>query len=118
MQPASDSPSGGGSSSLRRWGPIAGIVVVIAVIVGVVVASGGDDDDKTTASGGTTTTQASGSGDADFPMSFSKAKDAGVKDIDWGARCDTNTGQVKMPTYYASECYRPFTGDNGGATAQ
>jgi hypothetical protein len=118
MQPASDAPSGGGSSPLRRWGPIAGIIVVIAVIVGIVVATGGDDDDNTTAGGGSTTTEPGGTdGDVKYPMSFSKAKDAGLDGLDWGDRCDTDRGQVKMPTYYASECYLPFEGDNGGATA-
>lgn len=119
MQPASDSPSGGGSSSLRRWGPIAGIIVVIAVIVGIVVASGGDDDDSTAAGGGTATTQVTGTGTNDFPVSFSAAKAAGVKDIDWGDRCDTDRGQVKLPSYYAPECYKPWPAgkDNGGATA-
>ncbi|MEN3272186.1 MAG: hypothetical protein V7636_947, partial [Actinomycetota bacterium] len=121
MQPASDSPSGGGgsSSSLRRWGPIAGIIVVIAVIVGIVVASGGDDDDSTSAGGGTATTQAGATGADDYPVSFSAAKDAGVKDIDWGDRCDTDTGQIAIPSYYAPECYKPWPAgqDNGGATA-
>jgi hypothetical protein len=119
MQPASDSPSGGGGSSpLRRWGPIAGIVVVIAVIVGIVVAGGGDDDDSASTSGGTATTQpATGKdGDVTYPMSFSKAKEAGLEGLDWGERCDTDRGQVKLPSYYAPECYLPFEGDNGGAT--
>ena len=119
MQPASDSPSGGGSSSLRRWGPIAGIIVVIAVIVGIVVASGGDDDSTKATGGGTATTQATGTGKDDFPVSFSAAKAAGVKDISWGARCDTDRGQVKLPSYYAPQCYKPWPAgkDNGGATA-
>ena len=120
MQPASDSPNGGGGSSpLRRWGPIAGIAVVVAVIIGVVVASGGDDDSASTTGGDTGTTQAATGKDGDitFPMSFRKAKDAGLDDLDWGARCDTERGQVKIPSFYANECYLPFDGDNGGATA-
>ena len=121
MQPASDSPSGGGGSSpLRRWGPIAGIIVVVAVIIGVVVASGGDDDDSASTTGGTNTTQAATGtdGDVTYPMSFRKAAEAGLDDLDWGERCDTDRGQVKIISYFAAECYLPFEGDNGGATDQ
>jgi hypothetical protein len=104
---------------MRRWGPIAAIVVVVAIIIGVVALGGGDDDDDDTAAsgGGTSTTPAVQEGELTYPMSFSQAKDAGVDgDIEWGDRCDTSTGQLALPTRYASECYRPFEGDNGGAT--
>ncbi len=37
--------------------------------------------------------------------------------IDWGDRCDTDLGKLKYPSFFAGECYAPFTGDNGGATA-
>lgn len=122
MQPSSDQPSSGANSSLRRWGPIAGIVVVLAVIVGVIVLSGGDDDDSSTATGNgntaTTAAAATGNdGDVTYPMSFRKAAEAGLDGLEWGDRCDTETGQVKIPSYYAAECYLPFEGDNGGATA-
>ena len=120
MQPASDSPSGGGSSSLRRWGPIAAIVVVIAIIVGVVAMGGDDDDEGATAGGGdtdTTTEVTTADGEVAYPMSFRNAEEAGLDDLDWGERCDTERGQVKMPTHYAAECYLPFEGDNGGVTA-
>lgn len=123
MQPASDAPGGGGSSSFRRWGPIAAIVVVVAIIVGVVALGGGDDDDEAA----TTDTTAAPDDTADtdapaeagqFPMSFRDAEEAGiVDDIDWGDRCDTERGQVAIPSYYAAECYAPWDGsDNGGAT--
>ena len=122
MQPASDAPSGGGSSNLRRWGPIAAIVVVVAVIVGVIaIGGGGDDDDDTTAGGGTTQTTSDSGGDggddSGFPMSFRQAVEAGVvEDIDWGERCDTERGQLAIPSYYAAECWAPFDGENSGAS--
>ena len=49
-------------------------------------------------------------------VSFSQATDLGV-DVNWGDRCDTERGTVAIPYFYAAECYAPFTGDNGGATA-
>ena len=120
MQPASDAPGGGGSSSMRRWGPIAAIVVVLAIIVAVVALGGGDDDDTaTTEDGGTTdetTEVTTADGDVTYPMSFRDAEEAGLDDLDWGERCDTETGQLAIPSYYAAECFLPFEGDNGGAT--
>src|SRR4029079_1205033 len=53
-----------------------------------------------------------------YPMSFSQAEEAGLTDqIEWGARCDTETGRIAVPDFFAPECYAPFEGDNGGATA-
>ena len=40
-----------------------------------------------------------------------------VDDYDWGDRCDTTTGRIAVPDFFRSECFAPFTGDNGGATA-
>ncbi|MCH2443416.1 MAG: hypothetical protein MK191_06755, partial [Acidimicrobiales bacterium] len=45
------------------------------------------------------------------------ALDLGIEDtIDWGARCDTETGQLALPWFFRSPCMAPFEGDNGGAT--
>ena len=45
------------------------------------------------------------------------AVDLGIEDtIDWGARCDTETGQLALPWFFRSNCMAPFEGDNGGAT--
>lgn len=53
-----------------------------------------------------------------YPMSFPEAVEAGVADeIEWGERCDTETGRLAVPDFFAPECYVPFEGDNGGATA-
>ena len=35
----------------------------------------------------------------------------------WDERCDTDRGTIAVPDYFAPECYAPFEGDNGGATA-
>ena len=38
--------------------------------------------------------------------------------IDWGERCDEETGLLKLPTSNPPACFAPFEGDNGGATAR
>jgi hypothetical protein len=63
-----------------------------------------------------TPSSAPSGGEVTYPLSFSDAKDKGVT-VDWGSRCDTSTGKVAVPDFFAPECYAPFTGDNGGATA-
>jgi hypothetical protein len=113
MQPTTTPPPR--SSAVRRYGPIIAIVGVIAVIAVVVVATKGGDDKA--ASGGSATTTVP---TANRPgvLSFSQAKAEGKEgSIDWGDRCDTTTGKLKYPSFFAGECYAPFTGDNGGATA-
>ena len=136
----------GGNRALKRWGPIAGVVAVVAIVVGVVVASGdGDDaasDDtapaaETTAatddgaaattapdsapestSGGTAgpATTAAGA-EITYPLDFATAEEQGLVDqIEWGPRCDTSTGRLAVPDFFAAACMAPFTGDNGGAT--
>ena len=136
MQPASASGASGGNKQLKRWGPIAGIAAVVAIGAGVLVATGGDDekaDDTTTTAavvettappdtGGAVTTEVTettgGTGEITYPLTYSQAVEQGVEgDIDWGDRCDTTTGRLAVPDYFAPECYAPFTGDNGGATA-
>ena len=53
-----------------------------------------------------------------YPMSFAQATEQGLADtIDWGTRCDTSTGKLAVPDFFAQPCFAPFTGDNGGATA-
>ena len=113
---AMEEPQGsGGSGALRRWGPLVAVVVVVAVVVGFLITKGSDED---VASGTTTTTP---SGDVKLPdgvVSFSSAEaDGTVDEIDWGERCDTDTGVLALPIFPAPECYKPFTGDNGGETA-
>lgn len=52
----------------------------------------------------------------DGVISFTVAQELGL-DIDFGERCDPETGLVRVPNFYAPECYAPFEGDNGGETA-
>ena len=48
-------------------------------------------------------------------QTFARAKQEGIENtIDWGPRCDTDTGVLAIPIFPAPECYKPFTGDNGG----
>jgi hypothetical protein len=122
---------------MKRWGPIIGVVVVALIGGGIVLATRGGDDKSTTGgadttaagvettAGGDTTVPSSDTatstppaGEITFPLSFSAATDQGLADtVDWGARCDTSTGRLAVPDFFAPECYAPFTGDNGGATA-
>ena len=52
------------------------------------------------------------------PMTPEKAQLLGKSNIDFGPNCDTTTGRVKIPIVYSPPCVQPFTGKNGGATAQ
>lgn len=102
------------TSGLKRYGPLIGIVVIAAVVavIVIVVASGGDDD---TASTDTTSGLVSS---REGVISWTQAEEQGITDtIDWGESCDTSTGRAAYPSFFAPECYAPFTGDNGGATA-
>ncbi|MGH9016406.1 MAG: hypothetical protein ACRDY1_01540 [Acidimicrobiales bacterium] len=52
-------------------------------------------------------------------LSFAQAKQENkVGSINWGSRCNVATGKLKYPSFFAGECYAPFHGNNGGATAQ
>ena len=123
MQPASDQPRQE-STALRRYGPIVAIALAVAAIAAFVVL-GGDGDEEAGTAGGDPTSEPDGGtedsvadGEVTYPMSFSAAEEAGtVDDLDWGERCDTDRGQVAIPSHFAAECYLPFEGDNGGATA-
>jgi hypothetical protein len=112
---ASAPPPTGGSNAVKRYGPLIGIVVVIAVVAGIAVFAGSGDDDETSTD---TTSAAAGEGPPEGVMSWSEAERQGITDtIDWGERCNTETGTLAYPSFFAGECYAPFTGDNGGETA-
>jgi hypothetical protein len=118
MMPSSSSPTGsegGGGSGLRRWGPLVAIVAVLAVVAGLVLAGGGDDDDDGTASGSSTTTgDGNGQASTDGAISFSEAEEQGL-DVEFSDTCDTETGRLMFPNYFAPECFANVE-DNGGAT--
>ena len=129
MQPAGAEDTAKNSTALKRFGPIIGLVAAVGIGVGVLVLSGGDDKKSTsdsvpsdasvpvtTPSSGSGATPSSGPAEVTFPLSFSQAKDKGIT-VDWGARCDTTTGRVAVPDFFAGECFAPISGDNGGATA-
>lgn len=74
--------------------------------------SGGSTPDTT----GTTEPAA---GAITFPLTFQQAEEQGIVDqIEWGDRCDTTSGQVAVPDFFAQPCMAPFEGDNGGETDQ
>ena len=143
MQPAQAEGGGSSSSNLKKWGPIGAIVLVVAAVVGLIVVTGGDDGDgdatpadtttavtepattdapADTTPGGTTPdgteppTDGGGGGEIVYPLSFSQAEEQGIE-VAWDERCDTTTGRIAIQWYFAPECYAPFEGDNGGATA-
>src|SRR5262245_30401629 len=109
MMPSTPTPDSGssGSSSLRRWGPIAAIVAVVAIVAGFLILGGGDDDDgdDETVTGGPTTTaveeEEAAPGGA---ISFSQAEEQGL-DVTFQDGCDLETGRVAMPYFFAPECY-------------
>ena len=108
MQPGTDD-SGSGSTALRRYGPLA-VIAVIALVVGIFVVAGGDDDGGDESA---STTTAGGTGEG--TLSFSQAAEDGIE-VDWPDTCDTETGNLAIPSFFAPECYAPHDGDNGGAT--
>lgn len=125
MQPASSGATGsGGSSSLKKWGPIGAIVAVIVIVVAVVLSSGGGDSGGDAEPAGTEapsdstpTSEPSGTSDWEYPLSIDEATELGIVDtIDWGSRCDVERGALAVPDYFAPTCMAPFEGDNGGET--
>lgn len=112
MQPT---PSRKRKSGLQRYAPFAIVVVVIAAIVLIAGNRNGGDDSG--AGGGAdqgskSNTQLIEAG----PMTPDKAELLG-ETVDFGDGCDTSTGRVKIPSWYAPTCVAPFRGSNGGATA-
>src|SRR5260370_9724483 len=95
---------------LRRYGPVIAILAVLGVVAGVLLSSQGGPK-----AAGTTPT--AGGAHSAGAISWSQAAAEGkTKSIDWGSRCDTTTGRLKYPYYFAGQCYAPFKGNNGGAT--
>lgn len=104
---------------LRRYrGVIAIGVVGVATAAWLAVT-----DPVTTSTAGPTTTivAAARAADMDLPpevIPWEVAVEQGrVEELDWGERCDTTTGRLKLPGRgLVGSCYARFTGDNGGAT--
>lgn len=113
MLPSRDSSSNGGTGNraLRRWGPIVALAVVVIVIAAAVALSGGGDDDETVTPAG------DGDGASAQAVSWTRAQEDGL-DVTFPATCDTETGRVAFPYFYAPECYADVDGGNGGATSR
>ncbi len=106
-------------SALRRWGPLTVILLTLALFVGLVVRGDGDPvavDDTVPESG-----LMADPANVELPngvLPFEVAEARGeVGDIDWGERCDTETGRLRLPLSPPPSCFAPFRGDNGGATS-
>ena len=108
MEPTNRRETGTRTSAMKRYGPFVAIIVVIAVVVGVLVLTGGDDSSKK---------KANTNGQVNTSAGPVIINDSNRDSINWGPNCDTKVGRVKIPLTYAPPCVKPFTGDNGGATA-
>jgi hypothetical protein len=109
MMPSTPTPESGsgGSSPLRRWGPIAAIVAVVAIVAGFLVLGGGDDDDdsdEAVTGGASTTTGEEEAATPNGAISFSQAEEQGL-DVTFNEACDLETGRVAIPYFFAPECY-------------
>ena len=111
MEPTQGRTGGNRPSAAKRYGPLIVIVAIVAIVAIVVAVTSSSDDDKAT----TTTTAASGGSIPKQPWPlFTQANKDSIK---WGPNCNTELGTVKIPYTYAAPCAKPFSGDNGGATA-
>jgi hypothetical protein len=118
--PNVNGPDRSAGAQLRRYGPFIAVLVVVAIVAVVLVVSGGGDDDAETAdTAASDETTATGAPvpTGDMPITYEEAEaDGTVDDYDWGDRCDTETGRLKMPSVYAYPCVPVFDGDNGDDT--
>ncbi|MDZ7731749.1 MAG: hypothetical protein U5R31_00350 [Acidimicrobiia bacterium] len=118
--PTANGPDRSAGKQLRRYGPIAVVAIIVAVVVvAAAVGGGGDGDDADEAAGGGNGGDEVGAPEptGEMPITYAEAEEQGaVHDYDWGDRCDTETGKLKMPTVYAYPCVPVFEGDNGGDT--
>ncbi len=139
-------PGGGNRALKRWGPVVAVVAVAAIVIGVVVASGSDDEPDASppattvgdptdsTVEGATATTSADATGTTTdgtsatptttgalgaitYPLFFQQAQEQGIVDqIEWGPRCDTSSGQIAVPDYFAQPCVAPFTGDNGGAT--
>jgi hypothetical protein len=97
------------SSPIARYGPIIAILVVLVVVAVIAVVARGGDSDEASPTPSVSV--------EDLPPTYDEAQERGL-DVDFGARCDTETGTLKVPVSLAPPCVPVFNGDNGGATAK
>lgn len=92
------------SRKLLRYAPFVGIVLAV-VLIWLLFGRSDDDNSSTPTPTG--------------PTSGPVVLSANNQDsVDWGKNCDVERGTVAVPLTYAPPCVEPFSGDNGGATAQ
>lgn len=117
LRPSSKS----GPSFLRKQGPFLVVGVTAIVVAGAVAFAFVTSGEEVILDAVTTTspeTSSAPTSSIDYPLSYSQAVTAGTADtIDWGERCDTSTGRLAVPDFFAPECMAPFVGDNGGVTS-
>ena len=108
-------------SPFTKYGPLALMCVALLALLALAATGGGDGSDVVAAP--ESTTVANGRSDdayANLPDGvevFARARAEGrAGDIDWGERCDTSTGKVKLPLWPQPDCFKPFEGENGGVT--
>jgi len=120
MQPTAPDPKQD-MSPIKKYAPLALVVVAVIAVLGWNLASGSDDNDGSKPSDVKISKGPDSLADAQLmpnTMTFAKAKRDGKEGtIDWGKRCDTSTGKLALPLLPPPDCFAPFTGDNGGATA-
>lgn len=99
----------------RRYGPLA---VATALIVGAVALFGGDgtDNGRGQPAGGDTEATSHDELVLAGPMTPQRAELEGVE-VDFGSKCDPDTGRIRLISVQAPPCVEPFEGDNGGATS-
>ena len=93
------------------WRYVPAFLALIAVVLGSVLLGGGDD----------TPTRRTARPTGSLPLTFDEAGASG-RAVQWGAECDTTTGKVAVPLWYAPPCVEPWpasgrAADNGGSTA-
>ncbi|HKY15669.1 MAG TPA: hypothetical protein VJM33_12155 [Microthrixaceae bacterium] len=103
----------------KRYRGVLAIGVALAAIAAYVLTSDpADEDDSVTAE---TVEVADDIASMDLPpevVPWEVAEAEGRTDeIEWGERCDTTTGTLRLPYIPELSCFAPFEGDNGGATA-
>ncbi len=108
MEPTAQAPKSS-RSPFRRYLPFVAGIVVLAVVIAAVNLAGGGDSKK-----GSTSSTTGAAGSSTGPVTID---DQNRRSVDWGPHCDVARGTVKVPLTYAPPCVKPFSGDNGGATA-
>jgi hypothetical protein len=99
VQPSSDTSHEPDRSALRRYGPVGAVLVVLALIVGASVVMKGDDEGDDEQTDNTVVEE----GYPEGVVTWSMAKEQGL-DVEFPDTCDTETGKVAIPFFFAPEC--------------